>query len=175
MINGAGLQPSVLDRTRILGRCPRLGWNGPFALRCSRKPIPLEPSPLGIDPWAGLSALGSVSGTIPGALAQAGMEWAVGPLEGQRRRCAGPRWRHCPGRTEIRIAPTAHHHPSLGQRPRKPFAKKPPGLKARSIFIVFDPPHLQSEVTHCHISLTICEIHAICGFPPSDPWFPPLP
>ena len=33
----------------------------------------------GIDRWDGLSALGSVSGTFPGALPQAGMEWAFGP------------------------------------------------------------------------------------------------
>ena len=33
----------------------------------------------GIDRWDGLSAFGSVSGTFPGALPQAGMEWAFGP------------------------------------------------------------------------------------------------
>ena len=33
----------------------------------------------GIDRWDGLSALGSVSGTFPGALPQAGIEWAFGP------------------------------------------------------------------------------------------------
>ena len=33
----------------------------------------------GIDRWDGLSALGSGLGTVPGALPQAGMEWAFGP------------------------------------------------------------------------------------------------
>jgi len=33
----------------------------------------------GIDRWGGLAALGSVGGTFPGALPQAGIEWAFGP------------------------------------------------------------------------------------------------
>ena len=33
----------------------------------------------GIDRWDGLSALGSVRATFPGAMPQAGMEWAFGP------------------------------------------------------------------------------------------------
>ena len=33
----------------------------------------------GIDRWDGLSALGSVWGTFPGALPQAGIGWAFGP------------------------------------------------------------------------------------------------
>ena len=32
-----------------------------------------------IDQWIGLSALGSVRATFPGAMPQAGMEWAFGP------------------------------------------------------------------------------------------------
>ena len=31
MNDGAGFQPLVLFGARFLGRCPRLGWNGPLA------------------------------------------------------------------------------------------------------------------------------------------------
>ena len=33
----------------------------------------------GVDQWSGLSALGSVRATFPGAMPQAGMKWAFGP------------------------------------------------------------------------------------------------
>ena len=143
---GRAFSPWNVIRLRYLGRCPRLVWGGPLALKQCAFRIPGALPQAGIKP--GLWPSEPRAFAIPGAMPQAGIGPGLWPSEPRAFRIPGAmpqagiepglwpsKTRHAPQAEDLPVscAPTAQPHTSLGHRPRNT-AKKP--LRAES------PTHL---------------------------------